>query len=316
MLRVTSPVEIPRSSAEAIQFATEAKDALDEASRDMTFLPPAADVPAARKKAATIPPLKQPTQPPPIGRRSPTMPPTMSLRPPSSASSAGNMTVPPPDSLRRPAAPAPQIITGHTAPPPNVARTPGPNLLDDMITLRPQYEMRADLAIETDDDGSIRIEPARPDDHAAITHGSMPAAREPDPGETAPNLELPLRAPASSPVIPIPDDSPWARGLAARLDAQLDEGFGTETPISAPTRAELQALLNSPPDVTKQQSLVELERLHQETRDRRSQPDLDLTRRAAYPTREVEDSDIEAAIELAPPARRNSVGVAKKPNKE
>jgi putative nucleotidyltransferase with HDIG domain len=321
MLRATNPVGIKTPSAEVVRFATEAKEALDEASKDLPHLSPSADVPAARKKAATLPPLKPPTQPPPIGRRSPTMPPAMPLRPPSSPSLAGSMTVPPPDSLRPPAAPAPQIVTGNTAPPPNIARAPGPNLLDDMITLRPQYERRDDLAIEKAEDGSIKIEPAKAghatrvpaSDDALATHPRMLAAREPDPGETAPNLE---RAPASSPVIPLPDDSPWARGLAARLDAQLDEGFGTETPISAPTRAELQALLNAPPDVTKQQSLVELERLHQETRDRRSQPDLDLTRRGVYPTREVEDADIEAAIELAPPARRNSVGVAKKPTKE
>jgi putative nucleotidyltransferase with HDIG domain len=321
MLRSTNPVDVRTTSAEVVQFATEAKHALDEVSKDLPPLSPSADVPAARKKAATLPPLHPPTQPPPLGRRSPTMPPAMSLRPPSSPSAAGNMTVPPPDSLRPPAAPAPQIITGATSPPPNVARAPGPNLLDDMVTLRPQYELRADLAIEKAEDGSIKIEPVKPGDHGTRVPESDDSlatqprmiARDLDPGETAPNLE---RAPASSPVIPLPDDSPWARNLAARLDAQLDEGFGTETPISAPTRAELQALLNAPPDVTKQQSLVELERLHQETRDRRSQPDLDLTRRGVYPTREVEDSDIEAAIELAPPARRNSVGVAKKPTKE
>jgi hypothetical protein len=111
-------------------------------------------------------------------------------------------------------------------------------------------------------------------------------------------------------------ETSWGRGLVRRLDAQLDEDFGTDTPVKGPTRAELQALLNQPPDVTKQQSLEELERLHQETRERPSEQDLDFTRRAPYPTREIEDADIEAEIDIAPQARRNVIGVAKKSPKE
>ena len=99
--------------------------------------------------------------------------------------------------------------------------------------------------------------------------------------------------------------------LAARLDQQLEEDFGTETPIVAPTKAELQALLNSPPDPTRKQSLDELEALHRESRERPSQ-ELELERRRPFPTSEVDEADIEAAIELAPPARRNAIGVAKK----
>jgi len=64
--------------------------------------------------------------------------------------------------------------------------------------------------------------------------------------------------------------------------------------------------------VTRQQTVDEIESLRHEARDR----SLDVTRRAPYPTAEVEEQDIEAAIELAPPARRNSLGVAKKPTKE
>ncbi len=282
MLRVTSPVDVQRPSDEAIQFATEAKEALDEAAKDM---------PGARKKAATLPPIKPPTVPPPIGRRSPTMPPSLPLRPPS-ASSPPNMTIAPSTSLRPPAAPAEQIQSGVTAPPPSISRAPGPNVLDDMITLRPQYELRNDLAIEKAEDGSIKIGPVKSalaEAQARDTVDGMPVQN----GETA--------------------ESSWARGLAARLDAQLDADFGTETPVRGPTRAELQALLDSPPDVTKQQSLDELERLHQETRERPSEQDLDFTRRAPYPTREIEDADIEAVIEVAPQARRNVIGVAKKP---
>ena len=52
--------------------------------------------------------------------------------------------------------------------------------------------------------------------------------------------------------------------------------------------------------------------MHAATRDRGSQESLDLTRRRPFPTSEVDDADIEAAIELAPPARRNAIGIAKK----
>jgi hypothetical protein len=196
------------------------------------------------------------------------MPPSLGLRPPGS-SSPPNTTIAPSATLRPPAQ----------------------NKLDDMITLRPQYELRNDLAIEKSEDGSIKITPVKSalaEAQAADTLDGMPAQSD--------NAE-----------------SSWARGLAARLEAQLDEGFGTDTPVRGPTRAELQALLDSPPDVTKQQSLDELERLHQETRDRPSEQDLDFTRRAHYPTREIEDADIEAVIEVAPQARRNVIGVAKKP---
>jgi hypothetical protein len=46
--------------------------------------------------------------------------------------------------------------------------------------------------------------------------------------------------------------------------------------------------------------------------DRPSEPELFATRRAPFPTAEVDEADIEAAIELAPPARRNTIGIAKK----
>jgi hypothetical protein len=123
--------------------------------------------------------------------------------------------------------------------------------------------------------------------------------------ETSPSVGLPS--------IPVPDaGSSWGRGLAARLERQLEEDFGRETPTSPPTRAELQALMNEAPDATKQQSIEELERLHEQARNRESQPELELTRRAPHPTREIEEDDIESAIELAPSARRTAIGIAKK----
>jgi putative nucleotidyltransferase with HDIG domain len=75
-----------------------------------------------------------------------------------------------------------------------------------------------------------------------------------------------------------------------------DVDFGTDTPVKAPTRAELQALLDSPPDPTRKQSIEEIEAIH----------------RRAHSTAEVSEDDIEAAIELAPAARRGALGVAKK----
>jgi hypothetical protein len=134
-----------------------------------------------------------------------------------------------------------------------------------------------------------------------LREDDAPSSRD----DTSPRVELPLPAPA--------DSSPaWSRGMAARIDAQLDEGFGTDTPQRAPSRAELQALLDSPPDPTRVQPLEEIERLQRATSARRSQPVLDPTRRVAPPTAEVDEDDIEAAIELAPAARRGAIGVEKK----
>jgi hypothetical protein len=186
------------------------------------------------------------------------------------------------------------------------------NYLDDMITLKPQYEAKPDLVVKQGDDGSVLIEPAAPPtkpDEAATTQPRMMAIGD----TTDPDVALPDDGGAR-----LSAESSWSRGLAARLDAQLEEDFGTETPIVAPTRAELQALLNSPPDPTRRQSVDELERLHRETRERAAQSsqDLDLDRRRPFPTTEIDDADIEAAIEVAPPSRRNAIGIAKKKREE
>jgi hypothetical protein len=156
-------------------------------------------------------------------------------------------------------------------------------------------------------------------DDSARTQPAM-AKADSSADDTNPNLELPLLAPAiSDPSIRLPPPPPppkpaWAKDLASRVDAQLDDDFGTETPVVAPTRAELQALLNVPPDATRKQSLEEVERLHRDANMRRSEPELEFTRRAPYPTAEVREEDIEAAIEVAPAARTRTgpIGVAKK----
>ena len=104
---------------------------------------------------------------------------------------------------------------------------------------------------------------------------------------------MPAIGDATDPYVTLPEakvtgESAWARRLAARLDAQIDEDFGTETPIVAPTRAELQALLDTPPDATRKQSIEEIERLHREAMERRERPsqELDFTRRSPHPTAE------------------------------
>jgi hypothetical protein len=255
--------------------------------------------PAARNRAATLPPIKPPTLPP-LGRRTPTIPPSPGGRVPTDPP---HVTAPPPDGLRAPA-PAQVTLPGMTVPPPNTVRPPGMNYLDDMITLRPQYEAKPDLVVKQGDDGSLLIEPAQPSDASA----TQPRMLRDDVGDvTDAEIVVPDHSGA-----PAGAESSWARGLAARLDQQIEHDFGTDTPVSAPSRAELQALLDAPPDATRKQSVDEIERLHAQTRNRGSQDSLEFTRQRPYPTSEVDEADIEAAIELAPPARRNAIGVAKK----
>lgn len=95
-----------------------------------------------------------------------------------------------------------------------------------------------------------------------------------------------------------------------KIDPDFGPDFGSDTPPRAPTRAELQALLDSPPDPTRKQSIEELEADRMRSMQRASEPEL-FTRRS-HPTAEVSEDDIEAAIELAPQARRSSLGIAKK----
>ena len=70
-----------------------------------------------------------------------------------------------------------------------------------------------------------------------------------------------------------------------------------------------------PPDATRELSFDEVERLHRQKQKelRRSEPELEFApRRAHYPTAEVREEDIEAAIEIAPSARRTgAIGIAK-----
>jgi hypothetical protein len=231
-----------------------------------TFGEPA---PAARKRAATLPPT-------PL-RRAPTVPP-----------------------LAAPGRRAPTIQ-------PPESRTSGPPLpvdLENAVTNPPPLRGRpsnAPPALLIDDDN--------------------PGATEP----SMPRFDLPLKAPpSSSPGITPPPahGSPeWSKGLAARIDAALDDPgddpWSMDTPVRAPSKAELRALLGQP-DPTRQQSLDELEALHRRAVEA-SDTSLPVLqeRRHPYPTAEVDPDDIESAIEIAPPARRapSAIAVAKPPKK-
>nr|MDQ3370719.1 hypothetical protein [Myxococcota bacterium] len=101
--------------------------------------------------------------------------------------------------------------------------------------------------------------------------------------------------------------------IAARIDAALDhDEWNIETPVIAPSKAELRALLGVP-DPTRKQSYDELERLHRATQEESSDPEVLLPPRRGGVTAEVDPDDIESAIELAPPARRSTIAVAKQP---
>ena len=262
-----------------------------------------AQAPAARKRAATLPPTalrRAPTIPPLTApsRRAPTIPPleTRTAGPPMPVDRENAITNPPP-------------MRGGGS---SIHRLP-PFMIDERPSRTPHEDVTMPaIKIALDDDARVTGE--RPsmsmDDAARRTMPSIPAVE--DAGRTEPSMprfELTSRPPAPPPKAATP-------GLAARIDAAIeDDAFGTETPIRAPTAAELRALLGQP-DPTKQQSLDELERLHAESQAHAqsqddAKPEL-FQRRHPMPTAEVDDDDIEAAIELAPPARRaNAIAVAK-----
>ncbi len=265
-----------------------------------------AQAPAARKRAATLPPTamrRAPTIPPLTapGRRAPTIPPleTRTAGPPARVDLENAVTNPPP--LRGGGSPI------HRLPP-------------YMIEERPSRTPHEDVtmpAMKIDLDDDARVTPERPsmsgmaiDDEARRTKPSLPAVE--DAGRTEPSM--PTFAALTGP--PTPPPMSTTPGLAARIDAAIEgDEWGTETPIRAPTPAELRALLGQP-DPTMQQSLDELERLHAESElhaqaEETGKPEL-FQRRHPMPTSEVDEDDIEAAIELAPPARRaNAIAVAK-----
>jgi len=255
--------------------------------------------PEARKRAATLPPISTHQRPPTVqpGRRSPTVPPTSRTAGP-----------PPPVDLENAVTNPPQL------------RRPSFEPFDDEPRNQPSHDITSlgprisPWEIE-DRVTNERAAAKPPADDASITSPALPKVE--DAGRTEPSMprfELPLKAPPSSypGVRPPPPPRSSASELEARLEARLSgDEWSPETPVVAPSPAELRALLGSP-DPTRQQSLDELERLHRAAMDEVSEPDFLQRRIAPMPTAEVDPDDIEAAIELAPPARRpSSVAVAK-----
>jgi putative nucleotidyltransferase with HDIG domain len=333
--RHASTIAMPDSSKESDQFAAEAARALAVAAPDLDVLPPIivdtvrdersgrlrndSSAPAIRKRAATIPPTPELLRPPTLlsPRRAPTVQPGGS-RPP-------------------------------TAPPLELERVLGKTLLGGVTELRPPAQPARDDDAATTHPSMAVISPAdlatvsefnRSRSDAAVTkpHPRQPADddRETETeDDTRPALQLPLPAPSmSDPAMDLGDlisppprgdkrvekhpstesQTTWARGLAARIDGYVDE-FSQDTPARPPTRGELQASSDAPPDATRQQSLDEIELLQRSPIARRSSEELEFSRRAPYPTTEVREEDIEAAIEIAPSARRTGVipiGIAKK----
>ncbi|HEX4454392.1 MAG TPA: HDIG domain-containing protein [Kofleriaceae bacterium] len=307
------------TSAAVRRAITEAEPSEAIRRREPSDPPP----PVARKRAATLPPIAGATRPQTgMGRRAPTVPPPAELRRPSSPSIAPidkkpamlpATTLSPSTELRRPSdgklvtGPMPQLEIierrGDSVSPPITLPKK-----DDAAITRPRIPVQAaitqpsmlaaNLAANLAEDDT---EPSIPS--AADTAPSMPAAMGSDPAITLP------------PPPPMPSRTlSWSDGLAARVDAKLDGDFGTDTPVIAPTRAELQALRDVPPDATRELSFEEVERLHRQNQRelRRSEPELEFTRRAHYPTAEVREEDIEAAIEIAPaPRRTGAIGIAK-----
>jgi putative nucleotidyltransferase with HDIG domain len=146
---------------------------------------------------------------------------------------------------------------------------------------------------------------------ATTTPGHAPAPRltiDPRKRTTTDNGPLPTRPPARLDDFDAAQTTPgWSNGLAARVDAALEsDTWGKDTPVAAPSSAELRALLGQP-DPTRRQPVVEIEQLQ---RHAAQLADAEASRRPPHPTAEVDPDDIEAALELAPPARRQAVAQA------
>jgi hypothetical protein len=282
-----------------------------------------------RKRAATLPPIAR--------NRAPSVSPPGLAPPP--AGVADVIVIPPIPTASHPSAsgslPAVEPVIDNAPP----MRTSGPPLAVDLEnaitnppplrrTMMPPLGSRLPASIEEDLKSTIRRGPMRTEAEATPRHIADGGGTEPPP-----RVEMPLRAPPpSDPSITLPgraddhdaattlpgDPMSRASSLAARIDAAAErDEWDANTPVVAPTRAELRSLLGVP-DVTRKQSIEEIDRLHLASLDRPSDPEIlpppaigEPRIRGLPQTAEVDPEDIEAAIELAPPARRNTLAVAK-----
>jgi hypothetical protein len=193
---------------------------------------------------------------------------------------------------------------GEAAP---LRRTPGDPAANAALTA-PDDDARVTLPrAPTAPPGSARALAHIQDPDAGVTEPSMPVLAVGDQRR----VDVPL-PPGAGPTREAPGKIGWAAGLAARVDAALDsDGFSKETPVAGPTSAELRMLLGQA-DPTRQQPVEEIERLQRRAAELGAGHP---TRRSPNPTAEVDPDDIEAAIEVAPPARRqvhpNAIGAIK-----
>jgi hypothetical protein len=293
--------------------------------------------PAGAAPIVPPPPPGATTLPPPAPRKLPSLPPA----PPGARTEAKLPTMPPPATLRRSASKPPgsepieaRPELGRGEREVNSINRPPERRHPDLETMRTNPPpLRKTGLVGDRDEQRITAEQllaaVKPDPDVATTEPSMPVFEEA--GDTQPRLQLPLTAPPSNPALQLPQNAQWAAGLAARIDAALDgretpagsaaegrrgsidEDFGGETPVIAPTKAELRALLGQP-DVTRKQSFDEIARLQRAVSERAEadEPEI-LQHRRFHRTTEVDPDDIEAVIEVAPHVRRksNPIAVAK-----
>jgi cyclic-di-AMP phosphodiesterase PgpH len=176
-------------------------------------------------------------------------------------------------------------LADHDPPAPATLRDPGV----DPVTIRPRRQS-ADPPAQVGEAAAGRGLDSL---DAGVTEPSLPVLAVGDQRRIDVSLRPAAAASASVPV--------WTAGLAARIDAALGtDPWSPETPVVAPSNAALRALLGNP-DPTRPQPIDEIELL---ARRAAALGESDPRRRSPHPTAEVDPDDIEAAIELAPPARR------------
>ena len=294
-----------------------------------------------RKRAATLPPLQRTRAPsvaaPPEGRAVKIVPapaasvPGLPAMPPGAMANArGDYEVPPvPEPSAGASSSLPSVEPVVDQPPERLSGPPIPADMENAITnppplrrtMMPPMATRLPAYISDDMKVTAPRKSVTPSEAAAILE---------DAGRTDPSMVtmLPLRAPASDPSIELPEAGETLSGdplrkavdLATRAESVERDEWSAETPVVAPSKAELRALLGVP-DVTRKQSIEEIDRLHLAAMDLSSDPEIlpppaivdsPSGRHRPMPnTAEVDPDDIESAIEIAPPARRTAIGVVK-----
>ena len=261
----------------------------------MPTIPEEAREPLDPSDSAPIIYDRKPTEPDPPARPTPTPIPRQAVPPaPIDDRSSPWSTSPPPP-------PVSELDTASTIPPPlrRVRNSPAAArasavLVDDEPS--PASSVRITAERPAADDVTVRRAPALPATpttlagHAAGPNmGGSPFDEDndepiPPPVRRRATTASVIRREDMYPKAPMTlPDAPWAAGLAARIDAAIDDDFGGETPVIAPTREELQALLGSP-EPTRQVRSKRSKRCGMPRRTRRRSP-TSCVRASRSPTR-------------------------------